>query len=80
MIRHLRVEHDFPLASYQPKFLIDQVRSACKFEGIEPQFRKDLVEMALGNLFTRDTPGYRDPNAVEGEDRAPEPAVLDAAA
>ena len=59
VIRHLTVDNDFPLASYQPKFLIDQVRAACKFEGIPPQFRLDLVKMALGNLFTKDSPGYR---------------------
>jgi hypothetical protein len=59
VIRHLCVDNDFPLASYQPKFLIDQVRAACKFEGISPQFRQDLVKMALGNLFTRDSPGFR---------------------
>jgi len=72
VIHHLRVEHDFPLASYQPKFLIDQVRSACKFEGIPPQFRMDLVAMALGNLFTKDSPGFRD--------RELQPAPLEAAA
>jgi hypothetical protein len=49
-------EHGFPLASYQPKFVVDQVRAACKFEGIPPQFRRELVFMALGNLFTRDSP------------------------
>ena len=59
VIRHLTVDNDFPLASYQPKFLIDQVRAACKFEGIPPQFRLDLVAMALGNLFTKDTPGFK---------------------
>jgi hypothetical protein len=72
VIHHLRVEHDFQLASYQPKFVIDQVRSACKFEGIAPQFRMDLVAMALGNLFTKDTPGFRD--------REARPAPLEAAA
>lgn len=84
VIHHLRVEHDFPLASYQPKFLVDQVRSACKFEGIPPEIRLDLVKMALGNLFTKDTPGYRDPaKAKDGAapaDRATEPAELEAAA
>ncbi|MDQ3560946.1 MAG: ATPase, partial [Pseudomonadota bacterium] len=35
--------NDFPLASYQPKFIIDQVRAACKFEGIPQQLRSDLV-------------------------------------
>jgi hypothetical protein len=59
VVRKLTVENDFPLASYQPKFLIDQVRAACKFEGVAPQFRPDLVEMALGNLFTKDSPGFR---------------------
>ena len=49
----------FRSPAIQPKFIIDQVRSACKFEGITPQFRPDLVVMALDNLYTKDTPGYR---------------------
>ncbi len=49
-------ENKFPLASYQPKFICDQVRAASKFEGIAPQFRHDLVSMALGNLFTKESP------------------------
>ncbi len=64
VIRHLTVDNDFPLASYQPKFIVDQVRSACKFEGIPPQFRPELVTMALGNLFTKDTPGFRGAGAL----------------
>lgn len=64
VIRFLTVQHDFPLASYQPKFLIDQIRAACKFEGIPPQFRLELVAMALGNLFTKDSPGFRDTDAL----------------
>jgi hypothetical protein len=59
VIHKLSVENDFALASYQPKFLVDQVRAACKFEGIGPQFRLDLLEMALGNLFTNDSPGFK---------------------
>jgi hypothetical protein len=54
IIVSLSEKNDFPLASYQPKFIVDQVLAACKFEGAAPQFRPDLVEMALGNLFTRD--------------------------
>jgi len=80
VIHHLRVVHDFPLASYQPKFVIDQVRSACKFEGISPQFRMDLVAMALGNLFTKDTPGYRATEAGEALLEAEQPQALEAAA
>jgi len=63
VIRYLTVENDFPLASYQPRFLIDQVRAACKFEGISPQLRPHLVRMALGNLFTKDSPGFRNGGA-----------------
>jgi hypothetical protein len=69
VIHHLRVEHDFPLASYQPKFVVDQIRAACKFEGIPPQFRLDLVAMALGNLFTKDTPGFKEPGEPEAAPR-----------
>jgi hypothetical protein len=58
VVAELRERNDFPLASYQPKFIIDQVRAACKFEGIPPRFTRELVAMALGNLYTRDTPGY----------------------
>jgi hypothetical protein len=41
-----------PLASYQPKFIIDQVFAACKFEDVTPRFRADLIAMAIGNLST----------------------------
>ena len=59
VIAALTEHNDFPLASFQPKFIIEQVRSACKFEDISLQFRPDLIVMALDNLYTRDTPGYR---------------------
>ncbi|HTT82040.1 MAG TPA: hypothetical protein VMF67_01015 [Rhizomicrobium sp.] len=58
VITELREKNDFPLASYQPKFILDQVRAACKFRGIAPQFRAEFVERALKNLFTKDSPGY----------------------
>ena len=41
-----------PLASYQPKFILDQVLAACKFENIAPRIRPDLIAMAIGNLST----------------------------
>lgn len=57
VISGLKQAGDFPLAGYQPKFICDQVRAACKFEGIPVQYRPELVDMALGNLFVRDTGG-----------------------
>ncbi len=50
IITTLRDRGGMPLASYQPKFIVDQVRAACKFAGIPPQFRPELLTMALGNL------------------------------
>ena len=41
-------------ANYQPVFLIDQMLSICKFEGIPPQMRPDLIDRAWANMFVRD--------------------------
>ena len=43
------------LAAYQPKFIIDQVISACKFEGVPLEFNQTHVADALSNLYVRDT-------------------------
>jgi hypothetical protein len=43
-----------PLAYFQPKFIVEQVLSSCKFEGTEPQFTPENVEDALLNLFVKD--------------------------
>ena len=58
VIDHLRVRNDFPLASFQPKFIIDQVIAAAKFDGEPPRLAADYVAMALRNLYTKDTPGF----------------------
>ncbi len=58
VIAELRERNDFPLASYQPKFIVDQVRAACKFLGFAPQFRPEFLTRALKNLHTKDTPGH----------------------
>ncbi|WP_243730680.1 ATPase [Rubellimicrobium sp. CFH 75288] len=41
-------------ANYQPVFLIDQMLAICRFEGIEPQMRPDLIDRAWANMFVRD--------------------------
>jgi hypothetical protein len=50
--------NDFPLAAYQPGFLVDQILAACKYEGIPAVLTKDLVDRAIENMFTKDTPGF----------------------
>ncbi len=54
----LRERNDFPLASYQPRFILEQVQAACKFQNIAMQFRPQLISRALKNLYTKDTPGH----------------------
>ncbi len=58
VITELREHNDFALAGYQPKFIIEQVKSAAKFQGVPPEFTPELISMALSNMHTKDTPGY----------------------
>jgi len=50
VIAALRDRNGTPLASFQPKFIIDQLNAACKFAGIPPQFQPGLLSLALDNL------------------------------
>ncbi len=54
VIAKLRQLGDVPLAGYQPRFVVDQVIAACKFEGIAAQYRPEFVDMALANLQPKD--------------------------
>jgi len=47
------VDNEF--AAYQPKFLIEQMISACKYEGIEPQMSVGLIDRAWDHLFINDS-------------------------
>jgi hypothetical protein len=50
ILAKLRERPWIPLANYQPNFIVDQVRAACKFEGVPMQFRPAFVDLALNNL------------------------------
>jgi hypothetical protein len=58
VIAEISENNSFPLASYQPKFVVDQIRAASRFAGLAPQFLPELLDMALSNLHARGTPGY----------------------
>jgi hypothetical protein len=58
VIQELRVRNNFPLASFQPKFIVDQVLAAAKFDGVPPSFAPDYLKLALRNLYTKDSPGF----------------------
>jgi hypothetical protein len=64
VLMKLRSLGNVPLASYQPKFIVDQVVAACKFEGIDPQYRPEFVDMALANLHPKDPKPATPPPAV----------------
>lgn len=57
VVNELQVKNSFDLACYQPKFIIDQVISACKYQGIAPIFKEELVVDALKNLYTSSAQG-----------------------
>ena len=71
VLAELRERNDFPLAGFQPKFIIEQVRASCKFEGIPARCTPELVVMALSNLYTKDTPGFGVRSTHEDELRSP---------
>jgi hypothetical protein len=53
IVTTLRDRSGIQLASYQPKFILEQVSAACKFAGVPPQCNPDLLAGALGNLALR---------------------------
>jgi predicted ATPase with chaperone activity len=54
LLRNKYPQIDNNYASYQPVFLIDQMLAICRFEGIAPQMRPDLIDRAWANMFVRD--------------------------
>ena len=54
VLNEIRERSSGGLACYQPKFIAEQVLAACKYQGIEPAYRRDLVCDALSNLYVAD--------------------------
>jgi hypothetical protein len=66
VVAELTVHNDFPLANFQSKFIIDQVLAAARVDGVRPHLSPEYLELALGNLHTRDSPGFRSPPSLRG--------------
>ncbi len=66
VIYKLREHSDFPLANFQPKFIIDQVLTLCRFKKIEPEFRTRFIDVALNNLYTKDLLGHGGSRPAKG--------------
>ena len=52
-IREIQVTHEQPLCFYQPKFILEQVVAASKFEGVEPELSRDMVAQAIENISAK---------------------------
>ena len=67
VIGELRNKYDQPISFFQPKFIVDQVIAACKFEGRPAEIDVELISDALQNLTTRRTDGVepaKSPNSA----------------
>ena len=59
IIKELTETHDFPLAGYQPKFIVEQLLAVAKYRGMQPRFDPAAMRFAIANLFTHDHEGFR---------------------
>jgi hypothetical protein len=57
VVELLRTKGGIPLASYQPRFILDQIVSACRFDGVEPYIGEEFLANALENLHARPAQG-----------------------
>jgi len=55
IIARLCEDGERSLACYQPRFIIDQVRTSCEFMGAERKFQTRFIDMALKNLHAEAT-------------------------
>lgn len=53
IVNKLVREKELELAAYQPRFIVDQVVSTCRFMGLAPHFEPRFVDYALDNLRVR---------------------------
>lgn len=54
-VRQITEVSEKSLAAYQPKFIIDQVKAACKYQGAPLSFTKKYVAEGLANLYVQDS-------------------------
>jgi hypothetical protein len=55
--QELHEKRGVPLASYQPKFIVNQVIASCKFDGVPPEFTPQRIGDALSNLYIDENTG-----------------------
>jgi hypothetical protein len=55
----VKVEKGLELASYQPRFIVDQIVATCRFMGQAPHFEARFIEYAIDNLRVKRHAPYK---------------------
>jgi SpoVK/Ycf46/Vps4 family AAA+-type ATPase len=53
LLSELRERRQFPLACYQPRFIVDHVIEACAYRKLTPMLSEALITRALDHLYPR---------------------------
>jgi len=53
IIERITVTEGLPLAAFQPRFIVDQLLSTCRFIGVQPHFEERYLDYAIDNLRVR---------------------------
>ena len=72
IIIQLDARYEMPLASYQPRFIIEQILASAKFDGAKPNVDSECLAHALDNLSARQscaTPSLMEPGPRGGDVR-----------
>ncbi len=51
LLAELQERRHFPLACYQPRFIVDHIMEACAYRGVAPALSEALVSRALDHLY-----------------------------
>lgn len=77
IIIQLDARYEMPLASYQPRFIVEQILASAKFVGAKPNLDAECLAHALDNLSARQTSTTRLP--TEPGSKAGDVTILSAA-
>jgi predicted ATPase with chaperone activity len=64
-----------PLAGFHPKFIVEHVMAACKYEGVLPHFSRHLLKDALQNLVVNEPTEREKHRAALGPDGLGNPGL-----
>ena len=69
IVDKVRKEKRLEFASFQPKFIVDQVVATCRFMGQAPHFEPRFIDYAVDNLRVRRNSPHKE--SLEQQDEKP---------